>query len=670
MAEQEQFQVHHIRFFEYQPQTINCIVHDETRQRVAISRSDASVEILSIKDNWSKEMFFPGDKDASVEALLWCNGRLFAGGISGNVVELDLTTQQVKNSISSNAGPIWCLAKNAEGDQIAAGTEDGCVALYDVSDELQFLRGFCKQEGRIISMAWYNRDGENLIITGGINNIRQWSNKSGQPISRMTLGCRNRKDTIVWCLKVTKDFTIISGDSRGVVTFWNGKESTQLKTFECHKADILSLCLSEDETRVYTGGVDAALYQFSLYTADPTSERKRWVHQLLHTRHTHDIRALAYVNGFLASGGVDTILYVAKLKGNRSVLEVSPDPLSGLIHIAKDKNLVQIQYQDYIEIWRLGAADAHFVEAKGMLPLTQKRIKLAKIKAREGQHILCSAMSHGGTIAFSDTKGVRVFNLNVENISTSQPLGSLEKIDANYAHPARLMTFSHDGKYLVAVLTTGTIQLMEVSTGRIKNTIKNISATQVHRIVTSPDNQHLAIATVDHGVHIYSLLTGVHICSCPIQVSQVSALAFSPHSPVLVIAYCNHSIYEFDVDKMEFTSWSRETSPQIPRNWLKPLKHIINICFCPDKPNKIIFHTSSTLCVLNKSKTLTTKEQDGKPNNMFRNMDSIVRSCYKYKYLLFVDITSNGMLIVVERPPADIEDNLPPSFKQTKFGTS
>uniref|UniRef100_A0A2C9L9X7 Anaphase-promoting complex subunit 4-like WD40 domain-containing protein n=1 Tax=Biomphalaria glabrata TaxID=6526 RepID=A0A2C9L9X7_BIOGL len=609
-GEQVKFQVHHIRFFEYQPQTINCIAYDEVTHRIALSRADATVEILNTKENWYQEMVFPGNKDASVETLLWCQGRLFAGGISGNVVELDLVKKLVKSPTTLN------------------------------NISMMFL-------GRILSIAWYNQDGVNIVITGGINNIRQWSVKSGQPISRMTLGRKFQKDTIVWCLAMTNDYHFIE------MSAWSLAAVTSV-----HAADVMN----KDETKVYTGGVDSTLFQFTLHAADPISERKRWVHQRLHSRHTHDIRALAYANDSVVSGGVDTLMWVTKVKGKQTVSEVAPLPPPGVCHVAKTKNLVQLQYQNYIEVWRLGAAKAPSAETRGMLPLIEKRIRLVRLDARDGHEILCSTMSSNGVIAFSDVRGVRVFDLLISETPTSV---TLKKVKCTFAHPAHHLMFTSDGSHLVAVLITGSIQVVKVSTGEI-HAFNRASESLIHRLTISPDDQHLAVATINHEVHIYSMKNYQHICSCPVQSSQVSALTFSPHSCVLVLAYCNHSIYEFDVVKKNYTQWSRENSESFGKNWLKPLCYIQNIAFSPGDPQKIIFHTSNALCVLDKTKpllnvTLETKKTD---------KTLAVRCSYKYKYLLFADTTSDGMLVIVERPPSEIEDNLLPSFKQKKFGIS
>jgi hypothetical protein len=45
---------------------------------------------------------------------------------------------------------------------------------------------------------------------------------------------------------------LISG--RSCVSFWDGNMGTQTECFQTHKADILCLCLAEDENSVYFAG--------------------------------------------------------------------------------------------------------------------------------------------------------------------------------------------------------------------------------------------------------------------------------------------------------------------------------------------------------------------------------------------------------------------------------
>ena len=57
--------------------------------------------------------------------------------------------------------------------------------------------------GRILCLAWHSM--ENVIITGGIDNLRVWSQSSGHAIQRLTLArIERQKETIVWAVTVTR----------------------------------------------------------------------------------------------------------------------------------------------------------------------------------------------------------------------------------------------------------------------------------------------------------------------------------------------------------------------------------------------------------------------------------------------------------------------------------
>ncbi len=61
----------------------------------------------------------------------------------------------------------------------------------------------CKKKlARILSIAWHKD--EEMIVTGGIDNIRIWDVNSGQVMQRISLGRLDKnKETLVWCLAIT-----------------------------------------------------------------------------------------------------------------------------------------------------------------------------------------------------------------------------------------------------------------------------------------------------------------------------------------------------------------------------------------------------------------------------------------------------------------------------------
>lgn len=54
-----------------------------------------------------------------------------------------------------------------------------------------------------------------------------WNVQTGQAISRMSVS-RRGKETIVWCLAVLSDDILVSGDSHGRLTFWDGALGEQV----------------------------------------------------------------------------------------------------------------------------------------------------------------------------------------------------------------------------------------------------------------------------------------------------------------------------------------------------------------------------------------------------------------------------------------------------------
>lgn len=76
-----------------------------------------------------------------------------------------------------------------------------------------------------------------------------------------------------------------------------------LQMFSCHRADILSLTVNADETQVYAAGIDPVVVQFELSPVSSSSDWMVWQRCTVRAHHTHDVRAMAMINGFVISGG-------------------------------------------------------------------------------------------------------------------------------------------------------------------------------------------------------------------------------------------------------------------------------------------------------------------------------------------------------------------------------
>jgi U3 small nucleolar RNA-associated protein 4 len=256
--------------------------------------------------------------DRQVEVVLWCRSHLLSAGLDGFIVLYDLSRLKAKKLIPSIGGAIWCMARNKSETRIAVGTEDGYVVLYETqTDDIVFEKSLNKQDSRILSIAWHRDD--DILVTGGIDNIRLWNVNKAQVIQRISLGRIDRnKETLVWCVAITSDFTIISGDSRGKVSVWDADHGTLIKSFQTHSVDVLCLCIDEKEQHIYCSGIDPAIVQLDYVTVQAEENFKSWVKSNVFYNHTHDVRSIMIAKHQLVSAGVDTKIVFKNIKDKQS----------------------------------------------------------------------------------------------------------------------------------------------------------------------------------------------------------------------------------------------------------------------------------------------------------------------------------------------------------------
>ncbi len=81
--------VHKVKFIEPDIQPIHCLAFSDdssSSPQLALSRGDGSIEIWSTVDgeNYSKDIWIPGQSNGSIETIVWSSGRLFTSGLTGN----------------------------------------------------------------------------------------------------------------------------------------------------------------------------------------------------------------------------------------------------------------------------------------------------------------------------------------------------------------------------------------------------------------------------------------------------------------------------------------------------------------------------------------------------------------------------------------------------------
>ena len=104
--------------------------------------------------------------------------------------------------------------------------------------------------------------------------------------------------TIVWGVGVLPGGEIVTSDSLGNVTFWDGESMAQRQSFKAHKADAMCMVIGPEGKTVYSSGPDQRLVQI---TRVANNKGHSWAMTANRRAHSHDVRALSIFPSYIPS---------------------------------------------------------------------------------------------------------------------------------------------------------------------------------------------------------------------------------------------------------------------------------------------------------------------------------------------------------------------------------
>ena len=658
--------VHRSRFFNAELHSINSIAFNEKIQKAALlrrrirkfqpSQNDmhSVVEIWNLQNKASfLEQVICDDSDnlALLEDLAWSeSGRLFSCGLNTYVNEYDLENGRVKQSNCVNSSPAWCLALNEVDSLLAVGTEDGHICVYSVlGDCFQYEKIVDRNDSRILCVQWYFPAGkhEAMLVGGSIDYIKIWNYRSGRCTDFIKVG---NTGVVIWCLKVLPDFTIVSGDSSGTTSFWNGSNCTLNCSFRAHKGDVLAVCASENSSYVYSAGVDPDIIQFNRKSGKLNS----WIISTTRRPHTHDVRSLVTTaSNCLLSGGVDSFFVQTSLGQSMKNLQI--DHLSNFGHkvttIATDRgNYVFFQYEKFLEMWKMGTPESDLPEHVGgansvqvtPLKIAENAVRLLEIKSRKS---IMTATANSQWIVYANFDNIKVLRWGEE--TPLQKVKTLHDPIPNISH----LCLSQGSRLVLSYgRTVETLKLDQF--GVLQECSLQLSG-RVSRLVTAADKVVASLADEQKSIVVLSSdsLTQLASFSAPLLPTTVRAncLWEGQQQQHLWLALPNAHLLQYDLNSLKLLRSytlgkfkSNENSEGFSEYW--PIKQLAF------GENVVMYSTDHSLYCLQLAKQRITK-------------------CNKYQHVAFMDNFGPQEAVLVEVTPQMLISKLPPTIITKTFGT-
>ncbi|WWD20897.1 hypothetical protein CI109_105375 [Kwoniella shandongensis] len=271
--------------------------------------------------------------------------RLFtAGSDSGDLIERCLITGRVLQTYAIPSPPLWSLSVSPTHDLLCLATTSPSLHFLSIPQPTYFtpspplspppshlLRSdTLPSRTRTVSIAWGVPKVERVmdsqdewewrntyLITGNSDSsFRKWDippplDPSRSGLNRVILKSRSvveklgkpgrggkkpatgmQKATIVWGVGVLPDNNIVTSDSLGNVTFWDGVSLAQKQNFRAHKADGMCMTIGPNGRSVFTSGPDQRVCQF-VNVPSTSGSGSQWALTASRRLHSHDVKALA-----------------------------------------------------------------------------------------------------------------------------------------------------------------------------------------------------------------------------------------------------------------------------------------------------------------------------------------------------------------------------------------
>ncbi|CAJ0567043.1 unnamed protein product, partial [Mesorhabditis spiculigera] len=320
---------------------------------------------------------------------------------------------------SPGRGPIECLCW--VGDFLVVGHFSGSVSIINPHSTEIVSNQLCSSSLCVASM------GDKIAV--GANGLIFVVDLQGKSLYEIQVERADRQlPTIVWALTFSQSYagpTLVAGDSRGFITFYNAKNGVLLK--------------------VLATGVDPRI------TVLENKNVNSWESVSVITGAEGDVKALTVSGTSLFVGGNDSLVYEVQhiFARKKQVLEKMAIDLTPIVHTGG--SFTAVCGSNYVDLWASHQVSSENVNLFEDIFVAEEPVLLARVLAKGSQIVTCSALSsRGSKLAISTGERTHVYSLSD---SKTQPIKILP-----VTFPAATAIAFHENSILVC---TGDFKLMQ-----------------------------------------------------------------------------------------------------------------------------------------------------------------------------------------------------------------
>lgn len=474
--------------------------------------------------------------------------------------------------------PTWTIAHNSDGNQVAIGTADGTLSLWDVQDASAPLWVVPNAHAGSIWQVQYHPQAPQIVSVGADGQVLLWDVASGEILQTLS-GHSNASlwsvsfspsglylaaggvdgilyiwDTIsgelvqsiptqnpqIWAVAFGNTGRYIAvGGSGDVVQIWQTANYSLIQTLRGHAGDVWSLDFGAEDTLIFSGSADASVRSWSVSTGN--NLRSYFGHQDRVLSIDYDAANDLFLTSgadsqiFIWEPSADTPIYsysghlapvwdVAFSGDGAQFYSASADGTAIQWDISGGavENIIPSGHRDAIYALAVSPDGEYIVTASGDRRLIKRRIDGTQPIQFSTEHtdiVRDVAFSPDGTTLLS-AGDRRLILWDAETGAVLQTLvGHGDRAQAVTFHPSAPFALSGGADNNVILWNLETFEIERVFTGH---------SGAVFDVTFSADGSHIASASADRDVIVWNTDTGEIVQRLGEHVAVARAVAFTP----------------------------------------------------------------------------------------------------------------------------------------------